>query len=53
MQNKFKWTDLLERKIEDNDIEAVRNAKRYYQSCVDVGMKKTTQECPDPELELS
>lgn len=41
MQNKFKWTDLLERKIEDSDIEAVRNAKRYYQSCVDVGMKKT------------
>nr|XP_034338182.1 neprilysin-1-like [Crassostrea gigas] len=27
---------LLERNIEDSDIEAVRNAKRYYQSCVDV-----------------
>lgn len=36
----FKLTDVLERKIEDSDIEAVRNAKRYYQSCVDVGMKK-------------
>lgn len=47
----FKLTDVLERKIEDSDIEAVRNAKRYYQSCVDVGMKKN-QYYPDPQLEL-
>lgn len=31
-------TDLLEKEIEDTDIEAVRKAKRLYRSCVDLGM---------------
>lgn len=31
-------TDLLEKEIADGDIEAVRKAKRLYQSCVDLGM---------------